>query len=188
MAVLSVPSADGPAGDEPLQYDGGRIQIDLAARRLTVDGHAAAVGSRGFELLAELVRAEGSVRTKAELLARVWPGVVVEENNLHVQVKALRRLLGGGAIASVHGRGYAMLLRPDAAPAQRLFGRDALLAAATALLAAASTRLLTLHGPGGVGKARVARALFEQQPAWPDGRFFAALDSLRDAGEFPAAL
>ena len=44
--------------------------------------------------------------TKAELLDLVWPGLVVEENNLQVQISALRRLLGAHAIATVPGRGY----------------------------------------------------------------------------------
>ena len=43
---------------------------------------------------------------KDELLTLVWPGLVVEDNNLTVQVSALRKLFGGNAIITVAGRGY----------------------------------------------------------------------------------
>jgi DNA-binding response OmpR family regulator len=49
------------------------------------------------------------VVSKDELLALVWPGVIVEENNLQVQVSALRKLLGAQVIATVAGRGYRFL-------------------------------------------------------------------------------
>jgi DNA-binding winged helix-turn-helix (wHTH) protein len=45
-----------------------------------------------------------------QLLERVWPGLIVEENNLQVQVSALRKLLGQDAIATVAGRGYRFTL------------------------------------------------------------------------------
>jgi predicted ATPase len=44
--------------------------------------------------------------TKAELMDLVWPGVVVEENNLQVQISSLRKLIGPDAIATIPGRGY----------------------------------------------------------------------------------
>ena len=47
---------------------------------------------------------------KDELLALVWPGLVVEENNLQVQISGLRRVLGAGAIATVAGVGYRFTL------------------------------------------------------------------------------
>ena len=47
-----------------------------------------------------------------QLLERVWPGLIVEENNLQVQVSALRKLLGQDAIATVAGRGYRFTLEP----------------------------------------------------------------------------
>ena len=39
-----------------------------------------------------------------------WPGLVVEENNLSVQISALRKVLGQGAITTVTGRGYRLTL------------------------------------------------------------------------------
>jgi predicted ATPase len=104
--------------------------------------------------------------------------MVVEENNLHVQVTALRKLLGATAVANVHGRGYAWTIKPDVPAAHAIFGREALLAAASALLAAPSTRLLTLHGPGGVGKTRLAQAVLEHAVPPRDGYCLLALAPL----------
>ena len=52
------------------------------------------LGARAFDLLLALVERRDRLVTKHELLDVVWPGLVVEENNLQVQVSALRKLLG----------------------------------------------------------------------------------------------
>jgi DNA-binding response OmpR family regulator len=54
---------------------------------------------------------------KDELIDVVWPGLVVEENNLQVQISALRKVLGAQAIATVPGRGYRFTVSPGASPA-----------------------------------------------------------------------
>lgn len=59
-----------------------------------------------MDVLVALVQRHGRLVTKAELMELVWPGLVVEENNLQVQVSALRKVLGTGAIVTVPGRGY----------------------------------------------------------------------------------
>jgi DNA-binding winged helix-turn-helix (wHTH) protein len=61
-------------------------------------------------VLVALVERPGQLIDKNELLDRVWPGLVVEENNLQVQVSALRKILGNTAIATVAGRGYRFAL------------------------------------------------------------------------------
>ncbi len=53
-----------------------------------------AVGHRAFDVLLALIERAGQLVTKDELLSLVWPGLVVEENNLQVQVSALRKILG----------------------------------------------------------------------------------------------
>ncbi|WP_306910261.1 winged helix-turn-helix domain-containing tetratricopeptide repeat protein [Rhizobium mesoamericanum] len=58
------------------------------------NGRAVALGQRGIALLEALLEAGGNIVSKDALMARVWPGVVVEESNLTVQVAALRKVLG----------------------------------------------------------------------------------------------
>jgi adenylate cyclase len=84
----------------------GRFAILIAERRLQVDGQPVALGSRAFDLLAALVARRDRVVPKDELIDVVWPGLVVEDNNLQVQISALRKVLGAQAIATVPGRGY----------------------------------------------------------------------------------
>jgi TolB-like protein/Tfp pilus assembly protein PilF len=96
-------------------YRFGRFRLQPAAQRLLVDDKAATLGPRAFDLLVALVERAGRLVSKAELLDRVWPGLVVEENNLQVQVSALRKILGPDAIATVPGRGYRFTLQPEPA-------------------------------------------------------------------------
>ena len=77
---------------------------------LYLDGQPTALGGRAMELLIALAQRHGRLVTKAELMELVWPGLVVEENNLQVQVSALRKVLGMGAIVTVPGRGYRFVL------------------------------------------------------------------------------
>ena len=70
-----------------------------------------AIGSRAFDILKVLVERPGALVSKDEIMAAVWPGTVVEDNNLTVQISALRRVLDGGraegsCIETVAGRGY----------------------------------------------------------------------------------
>src|SRR5215472_847698 len=70
-----------------------------------------AIGSRAFEVLRVLIAAHGDLVSKDEIMAAVWPGTVVEDNNLTVQIAALRRILDrgradGSCIQTVAGRGY----------------------------------------------------------------------------------
>jgi DNA-binding winged helix-turn-helix (wHTH) protein len=84
----------------------GRFELQPRHRRLLRDGEPLSLGARAFDLLLALAERRDRVVTKAELLDLVWTGLVVEENNLQVQISALRRLLGAQTIATVPGRGY----------------------------------------------------------------------------------
>ena len=84
----------------------GRAELHPAERQLLIDGVAVPLGARAFDVLSTLVAHHGRVVSKDELLAAAWPGLVVEENNLQVQISALRKLLGTGAIATIPGQGY----------------------------------------------------------------------------------
>lgn len=83
-----------------------RFEVSPAKRTLVVDGAPAHVGARAFDLLLALIERRDRVVSKNELLDLVWPGLVVEENNLSVQISVLRKLLGAQAIITVVGRGY----------------------------------------------------------------------------------
>jgi len=80
--------------------------LQPAERRLFVDGKPAALGARALDLLIALATQPDHLLTKTELLDLVWPGLVVEEANLQIQVSNLRKLLGPDAISTVPGRGY----------------------------------------------------------------------------------
>ena len=99
------------------RVEGFEVRAD--ERRLLARGIPVALGGRAFDLLLVLIEQRDRVVGKDELLATVWPGVVVEENNLTVQVSTLRKALGADAIATVAGRGYrfALPLLDDAAAA-----------------------------------------------------------------------
>ncbi len=87
-------------------YSVGRFEIRPEERRVLVDGEEATLGARAFDLLLCLVEHRDRMVTKDELLESVWPGLVVEENNLTVQVSSIRKLLGAHAVVTVPGRGY----------------------------------------------------------------------------------
>jgi len=99
----------------------GRFRLDLGRRELSRDGVLMQLGTRVLDILCELVSAKGDIVTKDELMARVWPGVIVEESNIHVHVSALRKALDEGKsgqnyVVTVQGRGYRFLgLQPPPA-------------------------------------------------------------------------
>src|ERR1700758_4760959 len=86
----------------------GRFRLLPHRRELRADGVAVELGSRAFDVLMVLTEGRGRLVTKDEILSRVWPDTVVEENNLVVQVSALRKALGEDRdlIRTVSGRGY----------------------------------------------------------------------------------
>jgi DNA-binding winged helix-turn-helix (wHTH) protein len=86
----------------------GRFRVLLRPRQLLADGVLVELGTRAFDLLLALAEADGSLVTKAELMARVWPGVTVSEENLKVQISTLRTALGEDRdfIRTEFGRGY----------------------------------------------------------------------------------
>ena len=91
----------------------GQFELRPAARLLLRDGSPVLLGARAFDVLDALVKHYGRLVTKSELLDVVWPGLVVEENNLQAQVSALRKVLGPRAIATIPGRGYQFTLAVD---------------------------------------------------------------------------
>ena len=98
----------------------GRFRVLLRRRQLLADGKPVELGTRAFDLLLVLLEADGLLVTKDELLRRVWPGIVVTEENLKVQVSAVRKALGVDRdfIRTEFGRGYRFTatLRSEAEP------------------------------------------------------------------------
>lgn len=92
----------------------GHVEVRISERRLCIDSQPVAVGSRAFDLLVALAARSDRLVSKDELIDLVWDGLVVEENNLQVQISALRKLLGAQAIATVPGRGYRFTLAAGA--------------------------------------------------------------------------
>src|SRR5882672_7998468 len=159
----------------------------LPSQRLLLEGdQPVRLGSRALDILGVLAENAGRVVPKEELIARVWPKVFVEESNLKIQVSALRRALGDGQggnryIVTVHSRGYEFVVpvgvttEPAAMPAPavpqperhnlplaatRMIGREE--AVATLVSRLSRERLLTIVGPGGIGKTAVALAVAER--------------------------
>jgi TolB-like protein/DNA-binding winged helix-turn-helix (wHTH) protein/Tfp pilus assembly protein PilF len=87
-------------------YRFDRFELNPVTRQLLADGQPLALGARAFDVLLALIERRERLVTKDELLELAWPGLVVEENNLQVQISALRKLLGSQSISTVPGRGY----------------------------------------------------------------------------------
>ncbi len=108
---------DTPDTPKPVAF--GPFMLDLATRTLSAGNEKVTLSSRGFDILALLVAEHGRVVSKDEIIATVWRGLAVEENNLAVQISALRRALaehadGQTIILTVPGQGYRFVGKLDA--------------------------------------------------------------------------
>jgi predicted ATPase/DNA-binding winged helix-turn-helix (wHTH) protein len=186
----------------------------LAGQRLLLEGdRPVRIGSRAFDILVALVEHAGEVVRKEQLIARAWPQTFVEESNLKIQVSALRRALGDGQgghryVITVPGRGYNFVApirgeqSPRASPppaiaplgmhnlplaVTRMIGREE---AVTALVSRLSReRLVTIVGPGGIGKTTVALAVAERMIAdYEHGAWLVDLAPLSDARLVPSTV
>jgi len=156
----------------------------LPDRQLLMHGGSIVrMGNRAFELLTVLIQRAGELVTKRELIDRVWPNIFVEEGNLKVNIAVLRRALGEQAgsaefIATVVGRGYRFVAPVRRGGTARSSGSGSEPPGEAAELSAASasshvktiqaaldlSRLVTLVGPGGIGKSVAARELARRDP------------------------
>jgi predicted ATPase/DNA-binding winged helix-turn-helix (wHTH) protein len=201
------PSADGAIAFGPFRL--------FPERELLLEGEKPLrVGSRALEILKVLLEKSGTLISKEDLVARVWPNTFVEEGNLRVHVAALRRALGDGQsgnryIATVPGRGYRfvakishMVAPPPLAhqtvvldePAHnlpvsltRMVGRADVVTAIAAQLP--GRRFITITGPGGIGKTTVALAVADGlRSSYPDGVRFVDLAPAAEPSLVPSAL
>jgi DNA-binding winged helix-turn-helix (wHTH) protein len=84
-----------------------------------------AIGSRALDILDVMLERAGEVVSKDEIVAAVWPGTVVEDSNLTVQISALRRVLdrgrsNGSCIQTIPGRGYRFVATVTRSPTDPL--------------------------------------------------------------------
>jgi predicted ATPase len=181
-------------------YRFGQVEIRPAERQLLVDGRPAALGARAFDVLIALIDHRDRVVTKNELFDIVWPGLVVEENNLHVQISTLRKVLGPQSVATIPGRGFRFTPQVEEIqapscplpprnhnlPAQlnSFIGREHEIAELKKMLATA--RLVTLTSPGGTGKSRLSlQVAYELLPEYPDGVWLIELAPVADERRVP---
>jgi len=176
----------------------GPYRLAPSHRTLLKDGRPVPLNGRAFDVLLALVDRAGEVVSNEELISRVWPSTVVEENNLRVHIGTLRKTLcddqtGFRYIENVVGRGYsfvAAVTRPSDAmaiphqlalpqPPHGMVGRDRTLRHLTALVR--EHRCVTIVGPGGIGKTTVALALADAlEPVFGRHIYFLDLSPLTD--------
>jgi predicted ATPase/DNA-binding winged helix-turn-helix (wHTH) protein len=196
-------------------YALGGWEVDLVRRELRARGVPVPISGRAFDIIEVLVQSDGELVTKGDLAARVWPGTMVEENTLQVHISAIRKVLGPDRemLKTASGRGYRLLgawtfrqedtsaadsinlepTRGSAEPfqtnlpaaASELIGRTNAVQHLRDLLSA--YRVVTLTGPGGIGKTKLAlevtRSLF---PTFHGDRWLVDLVSLSDPGLVPS--
>ncbi|MFM0553610.1 winged helix-turn-helix domain-containing protein [Paraburkholderia sediminicola] len=154
----------------------GRFEVTPATRELRLDGIPVHLGDRAFDILLFLVGSNGRIVRKLDLMEAVWPGRIVEENSLEAQISILRRALGPerGCIRTIAGRGYKFIAPMGVlvhevpvrgvvrlpSSISRLIGRQQSIDSLSSMLLA--NRLVTLVGPGGIGKTRLAIELARQ--------------------------
>ena len=101
------------ASGQSTAYEFGRFRLDVRDQRVTRDGVPVPLPPKEFETLRCLAEARGRLVTKAELLARVWAGVNVDEGTIAHRICALRKALGQDEqgveyIETVPRRGYRL--------------------------------------------------------------------------------
>ncbi len=190
----------------------GAFDLYPSERQLCAAGKPLELGARAFDLLLVLVESPGRLVTKATLLERVWPRLVVDENNLPAQIAALRRVLGAEAIRTVPGFGYRLELEVSsggapsgAAPAADtpalqplprrswphrlapLVGRDLELTEVQEALARSC--LVSIVGIAGVGKTRLAQEVLAREAEKPGlAAAWVSLRTVEVAEHVPSAI
>jgi predicted ATPase/DNA-binding winged helix-turn-helix (wHTH) protein len=190
-------------------YDIGPFRLDSEAGVLTKAGAPMPLGARAVAVLTALVKQTNEYVRKDSIIDAAWPGVVVEESNLAVQISALRRVLsqapgGEGWIETLSGRGYRFVGLvtevPDDAqdgfartrsnlpePLTSFIGRERELVEIKRLLP--GKRLLTVVGVGGIGKTRLAlQAAAEVMGAYRDGVWLVELGSISNPSLVPTSV
>ena len=199
-----------------MTYESGALELDLVLQEVRAHGTAVPLGGRAFEILAILVQSAGDLVSKDDLMKRVWPGAIVEENTLHVHIAAIRKALGAdrGLLKTASGRGYRLLgrwTRREASASDEsvsaktgfvdrpnprtnlpvspvdLIGRTFAARHVEEVLSA--YRAVTLTGPGGIGKTVLALQVAHSVSANSQmGAYLVDLASLSDPDLVPSTV
>ncbi len=192
------------------------LELDRGAYELRRSGKALRLSRIPMELLLLLVDRRGDLVTREEIAERLWGKDVFldTDNSINAAIRKLRQILDDDPeqpqfIHTVTGRGYRFVapvtevrtvaqkpirhLEPRASnlPVSRtgFVGREKEAAAAGELLLRPDVRLVTVTGPGGIGKTRlaveVASTLSEK---FPGGAYFVSLSPLSDPGLIAAVI
>ena len=203
--------------DPDLPWRFGRFELQPRQRRLLIDGRDAGLAARTLDVLLVLAQRAGRWVRRNELIDLAWPGLVVEENDVSVEIGALRKVLGGAIIATVPGYGYRFTtpvetpaVTVSASPAGAepaalevpelpklpthlpatlppLIGREDDLATLGALLD--QHRLVTVVGAGGLGKTLLAQHLLAgRERHHAHGVCWIELAPVSDASALPGAI
>jgi predicted ATPase/DNA-binding winged helix-turn-helix (wHTH) protein len=194
-------------------YETGDCEVDLARREFRARGIIVPLGSRAFEIVETLIQSPGELVTKDELINRVWSGAIVEENTLQVHISAIRKALGPnrGLLKTESGRGYRLLGRwtprensvpafsigtervpipqrsINLTPTSDLIGQAATVQRIQSLLSA--YRVVTLTGPGGIGKTALALGAAQGVVSeFDSGCWVVELGSLSDPNLVPSTV
>jgi predicted ATPase/DNA-binding winged helix-turn-helix (wHTH) protein len=210
MAAPSEPPAENDRNKPAAQPRRTRVIVFgpfrlFPARQLLLEGdNPVRIGSRALEILIVLTERAGEIVSKDMLIAQVWPNTAADENSLRVSMAGLRKALGDGQpgrryLANIPGRGYRFVapvrlsnlegpsIQPGTAGSAHnlpmsqspVFGRAELVDMLRHQIA--RQRLVTIVGPGGIGKTIVALAVSRALlPAYPHGVRFVDLAPVGD--------
>jgi predicted ATPase/DNA-binding winged helix-turn-helix (wHTH) protein len=181
----------------------GPFELNVAERSLKKANQLIPLGGRTCDILIALLEKAGEVVPKAELIAKAWPDVTVEEGSLRVHLSALRKALSDGQfgdkyIANIQGRGYSFIAPITRLPVDRhrdgvseglsnlppalgrMVGREDVIREIRGLLQT-EQRLITILGAGGIGKTTVALSVGHGALAdFSGAAFFVDLSTVSD--------
>lgn len=112
-----------PATGRSPVYGFGEFRLDLSAEALWRGDESLSINRRMFQVLSLLIERNGEIVSKEEFFEKVWGGSFVEDNNLTVTIRSLRKLLGDDAkqarfIENIPRKGYRFIapVKTAAAP------------------------------------------------------------------------
>jgi non-specific serine/threonine protein kinase len=175
------PGPEVAASSSQPTFRSGECEIDTAQRQVRIRGIPILIGSRAFDIMTVLAQTPTDIVTRDRLLERVWPAVTVGEKVIDVHISAIRKALGEHRtlLKTISGRGYRLVgtwtrqegSEPKVGPPSAGFRSSTNLPEAVNTLVGRSAsleylreachayRLITITGPGGVGKTALAMEL-----------------------------